>query len=115
MINYEESALRLALLLQRSGKNKGRISESTLKIISERQRLKIGFLTQLQIYLNDLSIDLIQLDRGGFAIFYTSIFDGIPTLTAKKLLPREEREKLSIEDIRLELDINYEENTELDD
>lgn len=115
MIGIEETALRLALVLQRSGKQKGRVSESTLKLISERQRLRVGFLSQLQIYLNDLSIDFIQLDRGGFAIFNMSIFDGIPSLTAKKYLPKEERKTLSIEAIREELTINQEENLDSED
>jgi hypothetical protein len=105
-VNVNRVALLLALMLKRSNKTKGRISEKTLKLISQRERLKRPFLASLQAALDDLNIQFIDLDRGGFAICYTSIFEGIPCLTAKKFIPRKERLALSLDDIFNELDMN---------
>jgi hypothetical protein len=44
-----------------------------------------------------------------------SIFDGIPSITAKKYMPKEERKTLSIEAIRKELIINQEDNLDSED
>ena len=44
------------------------------------------------------------MDRGGYAIYHRSILEGVPVLTAKNLIPRDERVSLSLEEIIKELD-----------
>lgn len=105
-VDVNRVALLLALMLKRSNKTKGRVSDKTLKLISQRERLKRSFLANLQAALDDFNIQLIDLDRGGFAICYTSIFEGIPCLTAKKFIPKKERVALSLDEIFNELGMN---------
>lgn len=104
IVPVERVAYLLALMLKRSNKTKGRISEKTLRIISGRQRLRGAFYISLYENLASLGLEIIELDRGGFALFYRSILEGVPVLRAKDLIPREERASLSLEDIIKELD-----------
>ncbi|EPH2244957.1 hypothetical protein L3216_000939, partial [Acinetobacter baumannii] len=104
IVPVERVAYLLALMLKRSNKTKGRISEKTLRIISGRQRLRGAFHISLYENLASLGLEIIELDRGGFALFYRSILEGVPVLRAKDLIPREERASLSLEDIIKEFD-----------
>lgn len=104
IVPVERVAYLLALLLKRSNKAKGRLSEKTLKIVSGRQRLRGAFHISLYENLAELGLEIVELDRGGYAIFHRSILEGVPVLRAKDLIPREERKSLSLEDIVKELD-----------
>ena len=111
IVPVERVAYLLALMLKRSNKTKGRISEKTLRIISGRQRLRGAFHINLYENLANLGLEIVELDRGGYALYHRSIMEGVPVLTAKNLIPREERISLSLEEIIKELD---DENDDLD-
>ena len=104
IVAIERVAYLLALMLKRSNKTKGRISEKTLRIISGRQRLRGAFHINLYENLANLGLEIVELDRGGYAIYHRSILEGVPVLTAKNLIPLEERRSLLLEEIIKELD-----------
>lgn len=104
IVPVERVAYLLALMLKRSNKTKGRMSERTLKIVSGRKRLRGAFHVSLYENLANLGLEIVELDRGGYALYHRSILEGVPVLRAKDLIPREERTSLSLEDIIKELD-----------
>lgn len=103
IVPVERVAYLLALMLKRSNKTKGRLSEKTLRIVSGRQRLRGAFHMNLYENLANLGLEIVELDRGGYALFHRSILEGVPVLTAKNLISREERRSLSLEEIIREL------------
>ncbi len=105
IVPVERVAYLLALMLKRSNKTKGRMSKKTLKIVSGRKNLQAAFHINLYENLYDLGLEMVELDRGGYALFYRSILEGVPVLKARDLIPREERKSLSLEDIVKELDV----------
>ena len=81
------------------------MSKKTLRIVSGRKNLQAAFHINLYENLSGLGLEMVELDRGGYALFYRSILEGVPILRAKDLIPREERNSLSLEDIITELDV----------
>ncbi|WP_141750088.1 hypothetical protein [Janthinobacterium sp. HH107] len=81
-----ETALLLGLLLKRSEKARARISELTLKKLGGRALLRESFLAYLKYELEELSIVMSKLKRGGFALVDVSSLEGAPAITAKFLL-----------------------------
>ena len=75
IVPVERVAYLLALMLKRSNKTKGRISEKTLRIISGRQRLRGAFHINLYENLANLGLEIVELDRGGYALYHRSIID----------------------------------------
>jgi hypothetical protein len=85
----ETVALLLAVMLRRSGKTRGRISEKTLKVIAQRKQLRGAFEAQLGEWLNYYDVWFVSLDRGGWALIAKSALEGAPPMTAADLIKGE--------------------------
>lgn len=103
-------ALLLAVLLKRSGKTRGRLSEKTLRLLSGRTTLRERLIENVQGALDDLGVMMVRLERGGFALVAYSALEGAPPLTASQLL--KDRKGLSDEDLWEELEITSDESEE---
>jgi hypothetical protein len=79
----QDVALLIALMLRRTGKPRGRISEVTIKTVSRRLRLRGAFLEELRGQLEDIGIMMVPLDRGGFGLLALSALEGAPSILAR--------------------------------
>lgn len=77
------TALRLAVMLKRSGKARARISEKTLRIVSRRTFLRDAFVVELRGILEELGIVLVRIPRGGFVLITIASLEGAPPITAR--------------------------------
>jgi hypothetical protein len=73
-------------LLEGSNLTRARISDQTVKAISQRSKLRIYFVLSLRNELDDLGIAFIELDRGGFGIIYAKALEGAKSLTQTNVL-----------------------------
>lgn len=87
MRTAEETALLLALLLKRSEQTRARISEATIRKLSQRRHIRSGFVTMLLQHLDDLGLNMSELARGGYGLIKASVLEGAPAVSAKKHLP----------------------------
>ena len=97
------TALRIAYMLSQAGLKKARLSGKTLKLLSDRDRTRVAFVNSVKLCLEDLGYGMIELARGGFAVFESSFLEGVPAITARKYLPRSERETLTDDDLYAEI------------
>lgn len=81
-----ETALLLALLLLRSDKPRARVSELTVKKLSNRSILRDAFLGYLKSELEEFNVVMARLKRGGFALVDISSLEGAPAIVAKAVL-----------------------------
>ena len=81
-----ETAVLLALMLNRSNKTRGRVSEQTFRKVARREQLRTAFKEQVRYELEDLNVFLFELGRYGFALVAASALNGAPSLTANKLI-----------------------------
>jgi len=81
-----DTALLLSLLLKRSEKPRARVSELTMKKLGGRALLRESFLGYLKYELEELSVVMSRLKRGGFALVDVSSLEGAPAIMAKNLL-----------------------------
>lgn len=82
----DETAVLVALLLNRSEQKRARVSEKTIRTLAKRKRLRISFLTMLREHLEDYSLVMIELDDGSWGLMPSRGLQGAPTITAKKFL-----------------------------
>jgi hypothetical protein len=81
-----QTSLLLALLFKRSKANRGRLSETTIRKLSGRSKLRTAFISDVRDDLDDLGYAFLEIERG-YAIVPTSALNGAPSITAKKYLP----------------------------
>lgn len=111
MRTAEETALLVALLFQRSGLKRARVTAKTIRLLGKRKRVRNAFVELLDEYLDGYGLVMIELDRGGYGILPTSALDGAPVIQAKKFLAGElsqmrKNEELAFKKIRQELSID---------
>lgn len=111
----ETVALRLAVLLHRSGKARGRVSDSTYRILSERQTLRESFMTRVAQWLEEFGIIIVRISRGGHALIAISALEGAPPISVKEHFPAAQRKNLTNDDLYSELGLNQEDEDEDDD
>src|SRR5690348_16037564 len=85
----EDTALLLALLLKRSEQKRARISVATIRRLSKRKHIRGAFVEMLDDQLDSLGVVLVELDRGGYGLFPSSVLDVAPAITAKKYLTKD--------------------------
>ncbi|WP_031251342.1 hypothetical protein [Mesorhizobium sp. LSHC412B00] len=78
-----------ALMMQRYGKTRARISNVTLKSVSRRSMLRAKFLSDVRSELEEWGYLIVPLDRGGFGLLSSASLEGAPPITAKGLIPEE--------------------------
>ena len=79
-------ALQIAVLMKRSEEKRARLSDKTFRLISQREKLRDKFISDVRGCLEDLGILMVGLGRGGFAMIWISALEGAPAVTAKKYL-----------------------------
>lgn len=85
MRSVEDTSVLVATLLKASGASRARISEATVKRLSNRKRLSTSFVLRLKSWLEaDYNIGLFQLERGGFGLLVVRVLDGAPTVTDRE-------------------------------
>jgi hypothetical protein len=89
MPNAEETAMLVAVLFKRAALKRARISNLTIRRLSNRRSIRTAFLRSLIDHLDDRGLILVELERGGYGLIPSSSLDGAPAITAKKYLPAE--------------------------
>lgn len=79
-VSYKLLALRLALLIKKSGKNRLTISERRLKKLAQSELLAIGYLYHLKNELEKLGHFLGNLKGGGYGLFVINSLEGATPL-----------------------------------
>lgn len=87
----KECALILAVMLNRSGLSRCRISRTTIRMIGRRNNLRSAHVVSLTAALVDRSWILCELDSGGFGAIKTKSLEAAKPVTGKKYLTAEER------------------------
>lgn len=83
----EDTATLLALLFDRSGQTRIRVSQKTIKFLGFRVNLRAAFVVSVADTLaNYYDITMLELDNGAFGLFRTSSLEGAKSFTAKRLL-----------------------------
>lgn len=85
--SIQETALLVATLLNRAKKKRARISEKTIRFLSQRKTLRDAFKQELRDELDDLGIHLVQLNRGGFTAIAISALEGAEAIKAVHYMP----------------------------
>jgi hypothetical protein len=109
-------ALLIALMMHRSGKVRGRISEKTLRWVSRRSTLRTAFMSELVTWLADLGVVAVALDRprGGYALVAISALAGAPSLLARDHIADELKNAIrgNLDEAAIWKELGYEENDE---
>ncbi len=100
----EETALLIALLLQRSEQKHARISLPTLRRLSKRRHIRMAFLSMVEDHLDDLGVILFELERGGYGLIPSRALEGAQIITAKQYLQNELCNGIDFDAIRDELE-----------
>ena len=105
-----ETALLLALLFKRADANRARLSETTLRKLSGRSKLRSVFITDVRDQLDDLGFAFLEIERG-FAMVPLAALNGAPAITAKKHLPEiaakiDKGESIDFDEIEAELGLD---------
>ncbi len=95
MRNAEQTALLIALLVKRSNERRVRVSETTVKVLSGRQRLRSAFVVNVSEQLaSNHGLCMIEIDIGGFGIFHFKSLEGAKSATVKRLFSDGEKKLL---------------------
>jgi hypothetical protein len=94
MRSAQQAAILLAIILNRSGQPRARVSAKTIKFIGERRHLRIAFLEQLTDTLAEYGWTLSEIDSGGYAAIRTKALEAAKPVTAKRWLTDDERRAL---------------------
>lgn len=89
MVTAEDTAMLLALMLTRSGKTRGRISDRTLRVISRRKQLRDAFRSSVVEWAPEYGFQMHPLERGGYGLLASKTLEGAPPLTAASLIKEE--------------------------
>lgn len=81
-----QTAILLAVMLKRSGNSRVRVSQTTLKKLSGRERLRAAFVMDISGEMSDLGVYFLELDNGAFALVSSKSLEGAKTATAKRYL-----------------------------
>ena len=95
-----ESAALIALLFERSGQRRARISTATLETLSGRKPVRNSFVARVQEALSD-EFDLVmhEVDRG-FGLLPFSSLDGAPAITPEKYFQSGISQKVRLPPVR---------------
>jgi hypothetical protein len=89
-----ETALALAVILNRSEQSRARVSSKTIKILAKRQNLRSAFVVELTGALAEYGWILFEIASGGFGAIQAKTAEAAKPVTAKRLLSDDERRAL---------------------
>ncbi|SRR6266404_1680331 len=116
-----ETALLIACLIIRARTRRARISEKTIRLLSRRRYLRSAFIGELSRELDYLGLHLVEIERGGFGIIFSSALHGAPAVTAQKYLMdvlkeiKREGERFDFSKLRREVETTIDEGYESDE
>jgi hypothetical protein len=94
MINAQQTAIVLVVILNRSAQPRARVSAKTIKMLAGRKHLRRAFVAELTDALAEYSWTLSEIDSGGFAVMRTKALEAAKPVTAKRWLTDHERRAL---------------------
>lgn len=89
-----DTALVLAVMLQRSAQNRARVSAKTLKTIGGRSTLRSAFVVDLSDALLEHGWTLAELEAGGYGAIRTATLEAAKAVTTQRYLNDAERKSL---------------------
>jgi len=81
----------LSLLLLATGQTRARISEKTIRILSKRQRLRVAFIAELIVVIDDYGWVLVELPSGGFGAVQLTAIEAAKPVTISRFMPEDLR------------------------
>jgi len=91
----KQTACLLAVVLNRSGQSRARVSAKTIKILAIRTNLRSAFVVELIAALADgYDWILFELASGGYGAVQAKALEAAKSVTAKRWLTDEERKEL---------------------
>jgi hypothetical protein len=91
----QQTALLLAVILQRSGQNRARISKATIRLLANRDRnVRDALVDLVNDPLGEYGWVLVPRDIGSYSAMRTKLLDAAKAVTAKRWLTAEERREL---------------------
>lgn len=98
----EETACLLAVILNRSGQSRARVSTKTIKVLGRRKNLRSAFVVSLTTAMADRHEWLLsELDSGGFGAVQAKALEAAKPVTGKRYLTDDERKMLRRDDADL--------------
>jgi len=94
MRTAQQTATLLAIILNRSGQTRARVSGKTIKVLGARKHLRRAFVAELTDTLAEYSWTLSELDSGGYAAIRAKALEAAKPVTAKRWLTDDERRGL---------------------
>jgi len=91
MRSAEQTALLLAVILNRSKQGRARVSAKTIKILGKRRNLRGAFVAQVVDALAEYSWILFELDSGGYGAIEAKALEAAKPVTASRWLSDDER------------------------
>ncbi len=89
-----ETAILLAVILNRSGQTRARVSAKTIKIFAIRQNLRSAFVIEVTDALAEYSWILFEISSGGYGAVQAKTLEAAKPVTAKRYLTDVERRAL---------------------
>ena len=89
-----DSAILLAVILNRSGLTRARVSGATIKYVALRRNLRSAFVIEVIDALAEYHWTLFELNGGGYGAVRTKTLEAAKSVTAKRLLTDDERKGL---------------------
>ncbi len=89
-----ETAILLAVILNRSGQTRARVSAKTVKILAIRKNLRSAFVIEVIGALAEYSWILFEISSGGYGAVHAKTLEAAKSATAKRLLTQDERREL---------------------
>lgn len=89
-----ETAILLAIILNRSEQNRARVSGKTIKLFAKRQNLRSAFVVEVIAELAEFDWILFEISSGGFGAVQAKTLEAAKPVTAKRLLSDDERRTL---------------------
>lgn len=97
-----ETAILLAVILNRSEQSRARVSAKTVKLLAIRKNLRLAFTMQLIVEIAEFGWILFEINSGGFGAVQAKALEAAKPVTAKRLLSDDERSALRKGTIDLE-------------
>jgi hypothetical protein len=98
MRTSEDTAMLLAVLLNRSGQSRARVSAVTIKLLADRQNLRRAFVELVIDALYEYNWILFEI-RGGYGAVQVRALEAARPVTARRLLTADELRALRRDDL----------------
>ena len=94
MITAHQTAILLAVILNRSEQSRARVSAKTIKLLAIRRNLRSAFVLELITEIAEFGWILFEISSGGFGAVQAKTLEAAKPVTAKRFLTDEERRDL---------------------